>query len=385
MSVRATQLDVYRTAIGMRSFEHAAAARELAEAIVVRAAFSDGTIGWGETLPRAYVTGETLDSVPADIEETVWPAAAGTDFAARDAPGSLPVVAAAGRCIRAAACAVELACVDAWLARRGPQALAELNGGRPIADAIAARVSGVLGSSDPDKTARRLRRMRCFGLRDFKLKLGFGEEIDAANLAVVDRRIGGAIAAGRCTLRVDANNAWDPDAVPERIAALKPRGVCVVEEPTSCTGAELVALSRRSTLPLMADESLLGEADAHVLLAEPRRVWWNVRISKNGGLTRAMHLTDLAAAHGVPLVIGGMVGESGILSAAQRRLLQAARGVRFVEGNYGRFLLKGDLARPSIRFGFGGRLDVLRGPGLGVRVDPGALERLGRHVRTFHT
>ena len=32
MSLRATQLDIYRTAIPMRAFEHAAAKRELAEA-----------------------------------------------------------------------------------------------------------------------------------------------------------------------------------------------------------------------------------------------------------------------------------------------------------------------------------------------------------------
>ena len=54
-----TRLHLYRTAIPMRGFEHAAARRELAEAIVVCLEFDDARVGWGETLPRPYVTGES--------------------------------------------------------------------------------------------------------------------------------------------------------------------------------------------------------------------------------------------------------------------------------------------------------------------------------------
>jgi len=384
MTTRAVQLDVYRTAIGMRSFEHAAAARSVAEAVIVRTAFSDGTFGWGETLPRAYVTGETLETVVADLEETIWPAVSPLDF--DDAPGALAAILTAspdGRCLNAAACAVELACVDAALRRGGAAMLADLAGGRGVAARIDVRVTGVLGSAEPSKTLKRLRMMRCFGLRDFKLKLGFGEETDAENLAVVSRRIGRGVAAGKFTLRVDVNGGWDAETTPERVGALEPLGVCAVEQPVYGPAGELVDLARRCKLPLIADESLLTDRDARTLLAEPGGVWWNVRISKNGGLTRCLRLAELAAEHGVPVVLGCMVGESSLLSAAQRRLLQVAPGVRFVEGNYGRFLLAGDVTRRSIRFGYGGRLRVLRGDGLGVEVDPARLGRCGTHVRTL--
>ena len=71
----------------MRGFEHAAASRDRAESVVVRLTLADGRAGWGETLPRPYVTGETLESVQADLAETLWPAyqadpAAGTLHAA---------------------------------------------------------------------------------------------------------------------------------------------------------------------------------------------------------------------------------------------------------------------------------------------------------------
>ena len=423
MAIRAVQLDVYRTAIAMRSFEHAAATRDQADAVIVRAVFSDGLAGWGETLPRPYVTGETLESVVSDLEGIIWPALAEADFSGVEAEvaaaiAAIPTAGADGRCVNAAACAAELACVDAHMRRRGlsspagllahphrPEGRLPLAGGgvhphsllaeasRPHAEEadiphpcgrIAPRVTGVLGSAAAGKTARRLRLMWWYGLRDFKLKLGLGAAADSANLAVVRARLAGALSAGRCTLRVDVNGGWTADETPARVAELAAMGVCAVEQPVFCGAGELVELARRCELPLIADESLLTDSDAEALLVEPAKVWWNVRISKNGGLVRAGRLAARAAAAGSTVVLGCMVGESGILSAAQRRLLQAiGPGVRFVEGNYGRLLLGGDIVRHSPRFGYGGRLKVLGGAGLGVEVEPARLVRWGRRVATL--
>jgi muconate cycloisomerase len=245
-----------------------------------------------------------------------------------------------------------------------------------------ATVSGVLGSSDPDRTARQLRLMRWFGLRDFKLKVGLAPDVDAENLRVVGRKIGTAVRRGKCTLRVDANSAWPADAVPEHTAELAAHGVCVVEQPADVSAEEMVELAHKCKLPLMADESLLTPRDAAVLLKEPR-IWWSIRISKNGGLLPALQLCRQAAEAGVTFVCGCLVGETGILSAFQRRLLVLAPRPRFVEGNYGRFLLSDDLTRPSLRFGYGGRLRRLTGTGLGVAVDENKLHRYGKLVKTL--
>ncbi len=350
----------------MRRFEQASASRDVAEAVVVRLELANGRSGWGETLPRPYVTGEAIDGVVDDLENALWKLYCQSP--------SVPLPQRLdGRCINAAACALDLAHLDAsgFEGSFWPQA------------AIAARVSGVLGSSDPARTARRLRLMRWFGLRDFKLKLGLGDQIDADNLHVIRRQIGKSVAAGRCTLRVDVNGGWNADSTPARVAELKPHGVCVVEQPVYCSAEQLVELARRCELPLMADESLLSEDDARTLLAEPQRIWWNVRISKNGGLSRAASLARLAAENSVPLLVGCMVGESSILAAAQRRLLQMIPQVRFVEGNYGKFLLADDLTKRSLRFGYAGRLKTLEGPGLGVRLDKAKVGRYGQLLRTL--
>ncbi len=363
-------MEILRSSIDMGKFEHAAAARRKSESIIVRMVFSDGAMGYGEALPREYVTGETLDTVVNDLCNLIWPAIVADGLAW---PGVL-VVDSLGRCINAALGAADIATFDVkWpgLDNCDPDIVAAFGKGDA---AISARVSGVLGASDPDRTARKLRLMRWGGLRDFKLKLGMGDDVDAANLRVVHRKLARAIACGKCTLRVDVNGAWDAEETPQRVEALQQYGVCVVEQPVYCGAGELVELASKCVIPLMADETLLSEVDAHTLIAAGDRIWWSIRLSKNGGIVRSLRLARLAEASGIPFIIGCMVGESSIISAAQRRLLQFAPSPVFVEGNYGRFLLADDLTAKSLRFGYAGRLKALAGCCLGVVPAPAKLD-----------
>jgi len=358
--VAPTKMEIYRTSIPMRRFEHAAASRALSEAVVVRVLFSDGREGWGETLPREYVTGETLDTVVEDLQDNIFPVMCDE--------GVIPILDRDGRYMPAAACALDLARYDA-------------TSDNPPTGRIEPRVSGVLGSSDPAKTARKLKHMRLFGLKDFKLKLGFDAEVDRENLAVVSRKLSKGVEAGKLTLRVDVNGGWSAAETPERIEQLVQYGICAVEQPTYCDAGKLTDIARLCRLPLMADESLITIADAETLRAAGDKIWWNIRLSKNGGLKIAERLAKMAIESRIPFVAGCMVGESSILSAAQRRFLSGSGGAaRFVEGNYGRFLMADDLTAKSLRFGYGGRLKPLGGRGLGVSVSADKLARYAKLV-----
>mgnify|MGYP002634157840 CR=1 FL=1 len=387
MSMIPITMEVFRSTIPMRSFKHAAAERNVSENILVRVTFADGSTGWGETLPRPYVTGETLESVVEDLEHIIWPRWAGEDLMA---DGLTPVDIAEpihnGRCINAAIAAFDMAC----MARLGdlpevtsPEMLSELSGRTQARREIDVRVSAVLGANKPSKITRKLRIMRWgAGLDDVKLKLTGDDATDATLVQTVYRSLRGAIARGQSTLRVDVNGGWSAEETPEHIRALLPWGVCAVEQPTYCSAAELVELSRECELPLIADESLLTMADAEVLLAEPERIWWNLRLSKNGGLVNTLKMAKLAGAHGVTFVLGCMVGETGILSAIQRRFLQLGAGPRFLEGNYGKFLIRDDITAPSLRFSYGGKIKTRREPGLGVEV---RADKLAQYAKLLFT
>jgi hypothetical protein len=76
-----------------------------------------------------------------------------------------------------------------------------------------------------------------------------------------------------------------------------------------------------------------------------------------------------------------MVGETGILSAAGRVFLElAGRRARFSEGSYGRFLLRADVTRERLSFGYGGFVRAMTGPGLGVHVLPRKVRAVARRV-----
>ena len=103
---------------------------------------------------------------------------------------------------------------------------------------------------------------------------------------------------------------------------------------------------------------------------------FNIRIAKNGGLMPALRIARVALANGLDVQLGCLVGETSILTAAGIAFLEACPQVRFVEGAFGLLLLRQDVVRRPIRFGWRGRIRRPKAFGLGVEVDAQALERL---------
>lgn len=371
-------LRLYKYRLPLRQyFRHAAAARDVNEGIIVRLELDNGVEGLGEGIPRPYVTGETVASALEAVEQIYASRlSAPNPLAAGPAQGS-----AEGVWHNAAWCACELALLDA-AARSADQSLAEflaqrLN--RPLRRKISQRAAGVLSAEAPDVMKRGLRRMWWFGLRDFKLKVAATEDRECLRVAL--DYLGPALAKGQATIRVDANGGWSLDQARQECRRLGQLGIAAVEQPLSRGDeADLPALRREGGAPIMLDESLLEPVSAARLAAAGAADFWNLRISKNGGLLQTLELADLARANKLGLMLGAMVGESGILAAAARVILQLVPEIRFLENSYGRFLLEEDLVEQRTRFGYGGRIAPLSGHGLGVSLDLEVFERLTEKV-----
>ena len=63
-----------------RAFRHAAAARKSSESLFLKCVTEAGAVGFGESLPREYVTGETRDKAFALLERFVLPELIGIEF-----------------------------------------------------------------------------------------------------------------------------------------------------------------------------------------------------------------------------------------------------------------------------------------------------------------
>ncbi len=357
-----------------RPVRHASHARTETDNVVVRCELADGTVGWGEGVPRDYVTGETVESALELLTRSDLPAQleACPDFgqAVRLAERlRLAPVPGDDRMCRgnAARCAVELAVLDAFGRTFGEPLMnvTKLLSPELYQPRDRVQYSGVVLSAAGWKAKAMSLAYRVMGFRQVKVKVGIPGQDDARRLAAVRRWAG-----RRMELRVDANEAWPPAEAADNVRALEPFGITSVEQPVRHEDVSaLAALRKEVSTPVMLDESLCSEVDAERAVREGWCDLFNLRLSKCGGFIPTLRLAELAARHGVGYQLGCQVGETAILSAAGRHFATSVKDLRAVEGSFDRRLVLDWLAEEDITFGHGGWAPMLVGSGLGVRIE----------------
>jgi muconate cycloisomerase len=366
-----TSIDVYEVRIPFRTtFRHHLAARSVAENIIVRVRTRAGHEGFGESVPRSYVTGESQASVVCDIQTHFAPLLLPISFDSFEEgiawlKGAVPDLP---RNRHAAWCAVELAIVDLLGRAFG------IPSGSICGPILHTHVfySGILSADGLLAGERSLLQLRDMGFRSVKLKVGKNEAEDLALLTMAREILGDA-----CSLRVDANCAWKRDEALQRTSALMPLRVVSIEQPLSPEDLSGMSwLTARSPIPIMADESLVSIEDARHLIENRACHSFNLRISKCGGLLRAARVRDMAMKSGISCQLGSQVGETAILSAAGRQLATRSNDLSFLEGSFGDLLLQHDIATESVTFGKGGLAPALPRPGLGITIDENALSSI---------
>lgn len=355
------------------SFKHALAERRRADSVLLRVGLDNGAAGWGEAVPRAYLTGESVDSVLADLRE--WAAAA----RALDLPDGVsplsalfPLYETADAARKTAAyAALELAVLDAVGTASGRPAREML--GLP---ARAVKLTAPLGGGGVKSVRWLARVFKLLGFTDYKLKVGLRDN-DAARLRAVREVIADR---ARFDLRIDANAAWDAALAGVRLREFAQFGVSSCEQPVA-RAEDFPEVAARAGCPLMADESLCTRADARRLLAlgggraAGAAALWNLRLAKNGGFNGLFALRDLARDNGVAVHLGALVGETSLLTAAGRAAAGAAE-FRHVEYGFPRILLRDDPFRGGAAGYFGTGEPASARPGWGVRLVPEALRRI---------
>ncbi|MCX6357975.1 MAG: dipeptide epimerase [Candidatus Aureabacteria bacterium] len=379
-ALRVTRLVVYRIRLPLRiHFSHSRSVRSEAENIVVEAVTDRGVSGFGEGVPREYVTGETPDEAMrylagldcsflapgwGTLEEGVcdlqrWEC--GVDRTGAVFPG-------------AARCALGLSLLDA-LTRAHGVSVREVGrfmagvpdeSGRPSRVRYSAVCSG--GSIAPVTSS--LIQYRLYGFKSVKLKVGWDEEADAALVRRARKILGSGI-----DIRVDANGAWDTATALRVIPRLGESGISAVEEPLAPDWrGDYPRLRKAVGVPIMLDESVSAPADARAAMRDRSCDLVNVRISKCGGLFASHRMALALSGQGIGYALGCQVGETGLLSAAGRHLAFFLPGIRYLEGSYDRHLLKRNLTIEDPTFRYGGRARPLEGNGLGVTVNRRVLD-----------
>ena len=378
-----SRIDVLTAMLPFRlSFGHALAARRSTDNVYVRVTLDDGSVGFGEGVPRDYVTGETVEGAVTAIAERYAPCVLGRDVRqAVDVPGFIDdaaeVAASPGAEPEPAAwCALELAMLDAF-GHHFDCSVSQWLGGRPPTPRV--RYDFIVPFAGPRTLGIVGLLIRAAGFHQVKMKVGYDVEAAVRGLAILRRMVGDGV-----DLRVDANCAWTSHQALAAIARLRPFGISGVEQPVAADDvAGLRHVTQAVPESIIVDESLCSVADARRLIDAGACNAFNIRVSKCGGLRNSARIARMAEHAGLACVVGAQVGESGILSAAGRHLAASLPRVRHLEGSAGRLLLKEDLTMDNVMPGWGGWARSFAGPGLGVRMRPDLLARYGRLRRTL--
>ncbi|MEO8694037.1 MAG: enolase C-terminal domain-like protein [Acidimicrobiales bacterium] len=357
----------------VESFTHHTAQRRFCDSVVVKVVDDAGVEGFGEGVPRPYVTGENPAFMIDHLAHTLLPSVLGRELPLIQAPADLaqldefvdPRPPVGVRSDNACRSALELAMLDCCLRRQGTSAAALFAvGGHTVI------YSGIISAGALDTALAHARQMKLIGLQQIKIKVGYPD--DVARVRAI-RELFGPTAS----IRLDANGAWTlPDAV-EMLGALAAFDIAAVEQPLAAGAVDdLVRLRQATPIVIVVDESLVTVADADELIERGAVDVFNIRVSKCGGLWRALEIARRAERGGVGVQIGAQVGETAILSAAGRLIAASVSNPMFVEGSYGTLLLVEDIGAEEVRFGRRGRGRVLGGPGLGLSIRE---DRLRKH------
>lgn len=338
--------------------------------LVVRLRTSDGVEGIGEAVVPGgpWWGGESIEGVQSLIERYMTPLLLGRDASSVQHLAQLLDETFSGA--RFAKAALEMALWDA----RGKALnvpLYELFGGLSrqeiaVTWAIGAVSAKAVLAEIEDKLASSAH-------ASFKLKMGAeAPDTDVARITAVADRL-----AGRTSLRVDLNGAWDELAATRWLPHLQQAGIEVIEQPLPAWNiAGAAALSDRLIIPIMADESLLTPQDAARLVRERAADLFSVKVAKSGGLAAVQRIAGIAQTAGIACH-GGTTIETSVGTAASAHLFCALPAVTAGSELFGPLLLADDIVDTPVPYQTG-FLRPPAGPGLGVTLDETKIAKYAR-------
>jgi L-alanine-DL-glutamate epimerase-like enolase superfamily enzyme len=374
------KLDIWHLKLGFQSpIKHSLATHEGSNNLVLGVTTDEAITGYGEGVPRAFVTGEVLDDSLSFVKGVLAPAILARDFhSPLELPKALEVLYRQSQAQRhpAAFCALETALLDA-AGRTWNVPVSQLVGPKLR---TSLEYSAVIPLVSPEQMRHLLTLVKMNRMRFVKLKVGTDSDLETLRLA--RDQLGFEV-----DIRVDANSAWTPSEAIARLREMQPYHVSAVEQPVAKDDfAGLKQVSEAVTIPVIADESLCSEEDARSLIDMKACRIFNIRLSKCGGLGTATRIRQMAEAAGILCQLGCHVGETSILSAAGRQFALTVSQLSYVEGSFSHYLLTRDVVTRPVVFSDGGIGYELPGPGLGIEVLVNALDELAvsHYVETTH-
>ncbi len=349
------RIEIYKADFPLvEPFRTSLAEIDTAQNIFVRVYSNSGLYGTGEARPNPVVTGETQETTFAAATVLAETIIGGPVHAIEDLASTME------RRLKknsSAKSAIDIALYD-LLGKLTELPLYALLGGRPrpifTDHTVSIDEAGVM--------AQKAKQLEEMGLRAIKVKLGGEKEADVERI----RRIREA-AGYEVELRLDANQGWDYKTAVAVLKELEPFYIRYCEQPLAYwDSAHMGRLRDQTTIPIMADESLFSAHEAFRLAADGSCDYFNIKLSKAGGITGGLKINTIGEAAGIFCMIGCMT-ESRLAMSAGAQLMSSRPNIRFADLD-GHTSMKTDPVLGGVQYR-GGEMVLPEAPGHGADVD----------------
>ncbi len=335
--------------------------------VTVKLTTDQGLVGWGQSVPIAKWSYETLETATTTLKDYFAPALIGHDAA--DIAGAHAKMDQAIAPSFSVGMPITRAGVDIALwdlaGKAAGKSVTELMGRKQI-DPLT--LSWTLNARTLEEVPQLVEQGRARGYENFNIKVAPDPEFDV-KLAKAARK-----AAPEGFLWADANCGFEPEIALQAASRLADAGVDIFEapiRPNQIRGYQ--ALKKQGALPILMDEGVISPRDLEEFIALDMLDGIASKPSRCGGLTSNLAQIELILKHNLQWVGSGLT-DPDISLAATLHLYNAYQLKKPAALNGLQFLTASILMEPFADTD--GKLICPEGPGLGVDVDEDKLVTL---------
>jgi L-alanine-DL-glutamate epimerase-like enolase superfamily enzyme len=329
-------------------------------AVLVKITTDDGTVGWGQALPIARWSYETLETATVVLRDYYTPVLIGRDptdikGAHIEMNGAVAPGFTTGMPISRAG--IDLALHDLSGKLQG-KSLAQMWGkstGGPIT------LSWTVNVTKIDDVGQVMEEGQKRGYKNFNIKVAPDPDFDVT-LAREVRRL-----APETFLWADANGGYEPDTALRAAPRLADMGVDVLEaplRPNRISGYQ--ALKKQGALPILMDEGVVSPTDLDEFIKLGMLDGVAMKPARCGGLLSNKRQIELCLEHKLIWLGSGLTDPD--ISLAATLGLYGAYGLKRPAALNGPQFLTADVLKKPLRIE-NAIAHVPQGPGLGIDVD----------------
>ena len=335
-------------------------------AVIVKITADDGTVGWGQSVPIAKWSYETLETATVVLEEYYAPVLIGHDPS--DIPGAHSKMDQALAPGFSTGMPISRAGIDLALhdlkGKLSGKSLAQMWGkpkGGPITLSWTVNVTRLddIGGLMEAGTKR--------GYRHFNIKVAPDPEFDVALAKEVRRFSPGSF------LWADANGGYEPETALKAAPRLADAGVDVLESPlrpNRISGYQ--ALKKQGALPILMDEGVVSQVELEEFFRLGMLDGVAMKPARCGGLESNKKQIEFCLKNKLLWLGSGLTDPDISMAAALG--LYGAFGLKKPAALNGPQFLTADVLKKPLRIE-NGKAHVPDGPGLGIEIDEDKITR----------